>query len=295
MGLKTANLAIVFTDIVGFTDRTSKQTLEQNQRLLAVHSELLVPIFKAFGGRVVKTIGDAFLVTFESPTQAVLAGVAIQDRVWAHNQAAPEAERFEVRVAVNAGEVRLDSSDVFGEPVNIASRVEGIAEAGGVYFTEVVYLVMDKVEVPSVEVGEFELKGIPDKVRVYKVPKGPHRVEAAGTSQPGDVPPYGNLGLRRMPEDLVKRSLALTAEIGSKAAEISADLSTKAAELRSELGTKTSEVRSQLTEKANTAWQGRVKFLARVPVKARLKIAASGAGIIILLVFLKLLLGRGSS
>ena len=66
--MRTANLAIVFTDIKGFTERTSMQTLEQNETLLKTHNELLAPLFKGLGGRIVKTIGDAFMVTFESPT-----------------------------------------------------------------------------------------------------------------------------------------------------------------------------------------------------------------------------------
>ncbi|HYH98977.1 adenylate/guanylate cyclase domain-containing protein, partial [Hyalangium sp.] len=127
--MKTANLAIVFTDIKGFTERTSRQTHVENERLLQVHHDLLAPLFKAFGGRIIKSIGDAFLVTFESPTQAVLSGVAIQDRLWQYNRSVPESAQLHVRVAVNVGEVRLEASDVFGEPVNIASRVEGIAEA----------------------------------------------------------------------------------------------------------------------------------------------------------------------
>jgi class 3 adenylate cyclase len=203
--LKTANLAIVFTDIQGFTERTSRQTHEENQRLLQVHHELLAPMFKAFGGRILKSIGDAFLVTFESPTQAVLSGIAIQDRLWQYNTAAPEGERLNVRVAINVGEVRVESNDVFGEPVNIAARVEGMADAGEVFFTEAVYLAMNKAEVPSQEVGAFELKGIPGKIRVFRVPKGPYRMEApvtplptaAGVAQQG--PPFANLALSRVP------------------------------------------------------------------------------------------------
>ena len=183
--MRTANLAIVFTDIQGFTERTSRQTLEQNQRLLQVHAALLTPLFRAFGGRIIKSIGDAFLVTFESPTQAVLAGIAIQDRLWQHNRSAPESEQLLVRVAINVGEVRLESNDVFGEPVNIAARVEALTEAGEVYFTEAVYLAMNKAEVPSEEVGPFELKGIPGRIRVFRVPHAPYRVEAP---VPGTAP-----------------------------------------------------------------------------------------------------------
>ncbi|MFP2908662.1 adenylate/guanylate cyclase domain-containing protein, partial [Pyxidicoccus sp. 3LFB2] len=204
--MKTANLAIVFTDIKGFTERTSRQTLEENQRLLQVHHALLAPLFKAFGGRIIKSIGDAFLVTFESPTQAVLSGIAIQDRLWHHNRSTEEADQLHVRVAINVGEVRLESNDIFGEPVNIAARVEGIAEAGEVYFTEAVYLAMNKAEVPSKEVGAFELKGIPGKIRVFHVPRAPYRVEAPTAATiaeaPGStaMPPFGNLALSRVSE-----------------------------------------------------------------------------------------------
>jgi class 3 adenylate cyclase/Sec-independent protein translocase protein TatA len=236
--LKTANLAIVFTDIKGFTERTSRQTLEENQRLLKVHHNLLAPLFKAFGGRIIKSIGDAFLVTFESPTQAVLSGIAIQDRLWQYNRTASEAERLDVRVAINVGEVRLESNDIFGEPVNIASRVESIAEAGEVYFTEAVYLAMNKAEVPSQEVGHFELKGIPGKIRVFHVPRAPYRVEAptvvhlapgaeAPAPQEPEQPPFANLALSRVPESALTggSDLASTAAaLGSRAATVGGQL-----------------------------------------------------------------------
>ncbi len=234
--LKTANLAIVFTDIKGFTERTSRQTLEQNQRLLKVHNDLLTPVFKAFGGRIIKSIGDAFLVTFESPTQAVLSGMAIQDRLWQYNRSALDAERLDVRVAINVGEVRVESNDVFGEPVNIASRVESIAEAGEVFFTEAVYLAMNKAEVPAQEVGAFELKGIPGKIRVFRVPRAPYRVEVpsvvhvapgAEAPLPNEQPPFGNLALSRMPGSSLAPGpdlAATAAALGSRAATVGGQL-----------------------------------------------------------------------
>ena len=234
--LKTANLAIVFTDIKGFTERTSRQTLEQNQRLLKVHNDLLTPVFKAFGGRIIKSIGDAFLVTFESPTQAVLSGMAIQDRLWQYNRSVLDAERLDVRVAINVGEVRVESNDVFGEPVNIASRVESIAEAGEVFFTEAVYLAMNKAEVPAQEVGAFELKGIPGKIRVFRVPRAPYRVEVpsvvhvapgAEAPLPNEQPPFGNLALSRMPGSSLAQGpdlAATAAALGSRAATVGGKL-----------------------------------------------------------------------
>ncbi|MFL5343962.1 MAG: adenylate/guanylate cyclase domain-containing protein [Hyalangium sp.] len=225
--MKTANLAIVFTDIKGFTERTSRQTHEENQRLLQVHHDLLAPLFKAFGGRILKSIGDAFLVTFESPTQAVLSGVAIQDRLWEYNRTAPESAQLHVRVAINVGEVRVESSDVFGEPVNIAARVESITEAGEVYFTEAVYLAMNKAEVPSQEVDAFELKGIPGKIRVFRVPKGPYRVEApvapmpVAAGVPHEGPPFSNLALSRLTDGgMPKADFAMTAAVLGQRAKL---------------------------------------------------------------------------
>jgi class 3 adenylate cyclase len=167
--MPTQNLAIMFTDIKGFTERTSGTTREGMKSLLAEHDRLLVPVFQYFDGRIVKTIGDAFLVTFASPTDAVLCGVTIQEVLRQYNLAAEEARRLEVRVAINVGEVEVTDNDVLGEAVNIAARLEGATEAGEVYFTDAVLQTMNRSEAPSADVGEKLFKGIPHPVRVYRV------------------------------------------------------------------------------------------------------------------------------
>lgn len=169
--MKTENLVIVFVDIAGFTPRTSAQTREENLRLLRRFDGAVRPLVRAYNGRVVKTIGDAFLVTFRSPTDALLCSTAIHDRLAESDAEADPAERFTIRAAVNVGEVRIDGGDVFGEAVNIAARIEGKAGAGEIYFSESAFLSMTKSEVPSEEVGYTELKGIPGKIRLYRVPR----------------------------------------------------------------------------------------------------------------------------
>ncbi|MDD5090872.1 MAG: adenylate/guanylate cyclase domain-containing protein, partial [Candidatus Wallbacteria bacterium] len=126
-------------------------------------------IVKKFNGKLIKTIGDALLVTFESPTNAVLCGLMMQEALWDHNKGKNEEDRIFVRVSINTGEVELKEGDVFGEAVNIASRLEGITEANEIYFTESVYLAMNKAEVPTSEVGMRILKGLPEPIKVYKV------------------------------------------------------------------------------------------------------------------------------
>ncbi len=167
--VETKHLTIMFTDIKGFTSRTSLSSRQQLEKILDVHEQLLSPIFKKFKGTIIKTIGDAFLVTFNSPTDAVLCGMQVQKELTKYNESVSESERMEVRIAINSGEVAVKNNDVFGEPVNIAARLEGIAEAGDIYFTEAVYLSMNKAEIPTAEVGYRHFKGIPEEIKVYKV------------------------------------------------------------------------------------------------------------------------------
>src|SRR5215468_997036 len=169
VALKTENLAVVFTDIVGYTARTGRQSREENARMLAEHDRLLLPIVRAFGGRKVKSIGDALLLTFRSPTDSVLCGMALQDRLATHNASLPEAEHLVIRVAISLGEVRLDRGDIFGEPVNVAARVEHETPPGEVWLTDSVQLSMNRAEVSLLEVGMRELKGISQPVRIWRV------------------------------------------------------------------------------------------------------------------------------
>ncbi len=167
--MPTQNLAIMFTDIKGFTARVSSGKREDLKQLLTTHERLLAPVITYYDGTIVKTIGDAFLARFDSPTEAVLCGVTIQEVLRQHNAFVKEEESLQVRVAINAGDVELIDGDVAGEVVNLAARLEGIAEAGEVYFTEAVYLAMNRQEAPSAEIGERTFAGIPYPVRVFKV------------------------------------------------------------------------------------------------------------------------------
>jgi len=199
--MKTENLAIVFVDIAGFTPRTSAQTREENSRLLRRFDDAVRPVVRAYNGKVIKTMGDAFLLTFRSPTDALLCSMAIHDRIAETDADVDPAGRFTIRAAVNVGEVRIDGGDIFGEAVNIASRIEGKAGAGEIYFSESVFLSMTKSEVPSEEVGYAELKGIPGKVRLYRVPRagepGGASLTQRGSAAP-DSRPFGGLGLDRV-------------------------------------------------------------------------------------------------
>ncbi len=167
--MATRHLTIMFTDIQGFTARVSDSSRDDLNTLLEQHAHLLQPVFRHFGGTVVKEIGDAFLVRFDSSTNAVMCGVAVQEVLRQHNGTVAEQERLHVRVAINSGDVELLDGDILGEPVNIAARLEAIAEPGEVYFTEAVYLTMNRKEAPAASAGEHTFKGIPYPVKVFSV------------------------------------------------------------------------------------------------------------------------------
>ncbi len=193
--MRTENLAVMLTDMKGFTAATSRQSRAENARMLALQDMLLLPVVRAFGGRRVKTIGDAYLVLFDAPTAGLLCGMAIQDRLWDYRRRVPVDERIEVRVVLSLGEVRLVGTgpvpqDVYGEAVNLASRVEQEAEAGEIWFTEAVRLVADRSEVAAEDLGTRALKGLDEEVRLYRVTRA--------TSVSETHAPYGNVALSRV-------------------------------------------------------------------------------------------------
>ena len=167
--MRSKNLAIVFAGLCGYAERLGVQTWEDSQTLLRLHEAILDPAFRRFGGRRVKQIGGTFLYAFDSPTQAVLCAAALQDRVRRFDASVPEERRLLARVGIHLGEVRLERGDVFGEPVNIASRIESLAGPGEVLFGESVWLSMDRAEIAAEDQGERELKGVPEKVRIFRL------------------------------------------------------------------------------------------------------------------------------
>ncbi|HUU01798.1 MAG TPA: adenylate/guanylate cyclase domain-containing protein [Myxococcota bacterium] len=216
--MKSRNLAILFVDIAGYTERTGQQSRKESAAWLRRYEELILPLLGAFGGRKIKAIGDAYLCTFVSPTNALLFGMAVHDRLFEYNRSAPPAERIDVRISMNVGEVRLHRGDVYGEPVNIAARLEGLTPQGEIWFSEAAYLAMTKSEVPTEEVGVRELKGIHEPVKIYRVPRdADYRLLGLSEEQQQDKEdlvqgsldyPYKGIGLGRAREKGLVMSLA---------------------------------------------------------------------------------------
>jgi adenylate cyclase len=157
----------MFTDIVGYTALTQRNESE-TMRLLEEHRKLIRPSFVSHGGREVKTIGDAFLVEFQSALDAVLCAVAIQHMM--HDRRVARGDTLSLRIGIHIGDVIEGGNDILGDAVNIASRIEPLAEPGGICVSDEAYKqVRNKSDLRFVSLGEKPLKNVTMPVGVYKV------------------------------------------------------------------------------------------------------------------------------
>jgi TolB-like protein/lipopolysaccharide biosynthesis regulator YciM len=160
--------AIVFTDIVGYTltQRDEARALQ----LLKKHNDLLRAVLNEHQGREVKTIGDAFLLEFGSAFDATVCAIEVQQKLHEYNLTVAEADRINIRVGIHEGDVVHLGADVLGDAVNIASRIEPLAEPGGICISESVFLqVRNKIPHPFAKLSEQRLKNVEFPMNIYRV------------------------------------------------------------------------------------------------------------------------------
>jgi TolB-like protein/class 3 adenylate cyclase/Flp pilus assembly protein TadD len=161
--------AIMYTDIVGYTALTQSDEA-QTLAVLERHNRLLRPIFPRFHGREVKAIGDSFLVEFESALDATNCAVEVQSLLHDYNISSRDEWRITLRIGIHLGDVVRSGSDILGDAVNIASRLQPLAEPEGVCISQQVYdQVRNKVPQSFVKLEPHDLKGVRFQVDVYKV------------------------------------------------------------------------------------------------------------------------------
>jgi class 3 adenylate cyclase len=163
------SLTIIFTDMKGFTEKSSQKGLVNTMEMLDEHDRILIPVIKRFNGRVIKQIGDAIMASFKSPADAVLASMEIQKQLKKYNETADGEKKIQVRIGVNCGMVIVKEADLFGDTVNIASRVEGLADGEEIFITESVYDYLDKQEIAVEQLEPRQVKGIKEAIRIFKV------------------------------------------------------------------------------------------------------------------------------
>jgi TolB-like protein/class 3 adenylate cyclase/cytochrome c-type biogenesis protein CcmH/NrfG len=161
--------AIMFTDMVGYSALTQRNEALA-LALVAEQQRLLRPILAQHDGREVKGTGDGYLVEFASALQAVSCAIDMQRAMVEYNSSAAPERRIQIRIGLHLGDVVVRDGDVFGDGVNIAARIEPLAEAGGICMTRPVHdQVHNKIDVPLVPIGQPQLKNIQVPIDVYRV------------------------------------------------------------------------------------------------------------------------------
>lgn len=161
--------AIMFTDIVGYTSLSQKnealalEMLEKNRTILR-------SIFPKYHGREVKTMGDAFLVEFGSALEAARCAIEIQKTLHGYTSREQPEARISLRIGIHLGDVILKDNDVYGDAVNVASRIEPLAPPGGICVSQQIYdHIRNKIEFPLPSMGKHELKNVDDAIEVYRI------------------------------------------------------------------------------------------------------------------------------
>ena len=162
-------LAILLTDLSGFTEFTSHADHRGVMEAVQKQKAIIEPTIRLHGGRIVKWIGDAALAVFETATDAVLCGRKIQEQFLTEGERGQARLPSLVKVVVHLGDIAVDTDgDIYGDAVNTLARMEKVAQPDEVYFSSTVRESIPRSEVSSEFVGDFEFKGLPDKIKVYR-------------------------------------------------------------------------------------------------------------------------------
>ena len=167
--MKRKLTAIMFTDIVGYSKIMSTNE-KRGLELLDSQSELVLPIIQNFNGKILKKMGDAFFVDFSSSINAIECAVEIQKLLKEFNSSKDSEKKLLLRIGLHIGDVFIKDDDLFGEGINVAARLEPLAEPGGICMSQAFY---DSVKVKSdfsaVRIGDVSLKNILSKYTIYKI------------------------------------------------------------------------------------------------------------------------------
>ncbi|HEY2246677.1 MAG TPA: adenylate/guanylate cyclase domain-containing protein, partial [Bradyrhizobium sp.] len=178
-------------DVAGYSRLMGRNEERTLAALKTLRKSLVDPAIAGYRGRIVKTTGDGLLVEFTSAVDAARCAVEVQRTVGIQNADVPPDERIEFRIGVHVGDIIVDDNDIFGDGVNIAARLEGIAEPGGVCISEDAYRqIRGKVDIVLDDAGPQSLKNIAEPIRVWRTPtsKAAASVVTSASSAPLALP-----------------------------------------------------------------------------------------------------------
>jgi len=177
--------AILAADVVGYSRLMGADEAGTLKRLKSLHSELVRPKITGRGGRIVKLMGDGLLAEFPSVVEAVQCAVDIQQDIAEREPDMSGDRRMRLRIGVNLGDIIVEGSDIYGDGVNVAARLEGLSEPGGVVLSDDAYRqVRDRLDLVWQDDGEHEVKNIARPIRIWRwSPMGESRSDSATAAQ----------------------------------------------------------------------------------------------------------------
>lgn len=174
----TRNITVMFTDLKGSTTIAETHGDFASRSLIKQHNDILFPLIRGNGGTLVKTMGDGTMSYFGTPLEAVRAAAGMQKGIDAFNLSRKIAIPVLVRIGIHTGQGIVEHNDIFGDVVNVASRIEGQANPGEIYLSEEAYNALsDRTEIPCAFAKEALLKGKKEPVRLYKAYWNPSELE----------------------------------------------------------------------------------------------------------------------
>jgi class 3 adenylate cyclase/TolB-like protein/Tfp pilus assembly protein PilF len=185
-------IAVMFTDVVGYTELSHRNEALALQ-LLQEHNAAIRPILARHSGREIKTIGDAFLIEFDSALRALQCAIEIQARFEAQapTAAEPEPKRFRLRISIHVGDVVASGGDIYGNGVNVASRLLHIAPPGGICVSYSVFeQVRNKTKAKLEFAGKRKLKGIDERVAIFIIPPSTSATQASAVPTLNRLSPF---------------------------------------------------------------------------------------------------------
>src|SRR3954469_25803678 len=184
--------AILSADVVGYSRLMGRDENGTLTRLKAMRRDLIDPQIAAHSGRMVKLMGDGALVEFASAVDAVTCAIEIQKLVREHNTEIPADDRIEFRIGINVGDVIVDADDIYGDGVNVAARVQALADPGGIYVSRSAPdQVRGKAPIQLERRGRQSVKNIARPIEVFCIVADDHVPIAVSvaSAKPGKVAP----------------------------------------------------------------------------------------------------------
>ncbi|MGI9394820.1 MAG: adenylate/guanylate cyclase domain-containing protein, partial [Boseongicola sp.] len=170
--------AIVAADVAGYSRLMGLDEERTVQTLRTYRTQVVDPLLEKFGGRIANTAGDSLLIEFPSAVEAVRCSLEFQSSIEQRNDGLPNDERVVFRIGINVGDVIADGGDLLGDGVNVAARLEGVSEPGGIVLSRSARdQVRDRLDIDLEDLGEIELKNIARPVRAFRVGCGQSKVE----------------------------------------------------------------------------------------------------------------------